>query len=102
MGEERRSDESFNTTVLGLKADAIAPDGSEVRILTQTSRGSMAHFALPPHAVSKAADTGPWLLRTGFRVLGRTNQLRFYRQICRRVRRLTEATLEARRVAAAA
>jgi mannose-6-phosphate isomerase-like protein (cupin superfamily) len=55
MGEERRSAESFNTTVLGLKADAIAPDGSEVRILTQTSRGSMAHFALPPHAVSKAA-----------------------------------------------
>jgi hypothetical protein len=54
------------------------------------------------HAVSKAADTGPWLLRTGFRVLGRTNQLRFYRQICRRVRRLTEATLEARRVAEAA
>jgi hypothetical protein len=27
------------------------------------------------HAVSEAADTGPWLLRTGFRVLGRTNQL---------------------------
>ena len=51
------------------------------------------------HAVSKTADTGPWLLRTGFRLLGRTNQLRFYRQICRRVRRLTEATLEARRVA---
>ena len=54
------------------------------------------------HAVSKAADTGPWLLRTGFRLLGRTNQLRFYRQICRRVRRLTEATLEARRVPEAA
>jgi uncharacterized protein (UPF0548 family) len=54
------------------------------------------------HAVSKTADTGPWLLRTGFRLLGRTNQLRFYRQICRRVRRLTEATLEARRVAATA
>ncbi len=51
------------------------------------------------HSVSKTADTGPWLLRTGFRLLGRTNQLRFYRQICRRVRRLTEATLEARRVA---
>ena len=54
------------------------------------------------HAVSKAADTGPWLLRTGFRLLGRTNQLRFYRQICRRVRRLTEAALEARQVAEAA
>jgi uncharacterized protein (UPF0548 family) len=46
------------------------------------------------HAVSKAADTGPWILRTGFRVLGRPKQLRFYRQICRRIRRLTEAELE--------
>ena len=54
------------------------------------------------HAVSKTADAGPWLLRTGFRLLGRKNQLRFYRQICRRVRRLTEAALEARRVADAA
>jgi uncharacterized protein (UPF0548 family) len=46
------------------------------------------------HAVSRTADTGPWILRTGFRVLGRPNQLRFYREICRRVRRLTEAELE--------
>src|SRR3954447_21539940 len=45
---------SFSTTVLGLKPDAIAPDGSEVRILSSTSRGSMAHFRLPPDAVSKA------------------------------------------------
>lgn len=49
------------------------------------------------HAVSKAADSGPWLLRTGFRLVGRPNQLRFYRQICRRVRRLTEAELESLR-----
>jgi uncharacterized protein (UPF0548 family) len=49
------------------------------------------------HAVSKTADSGPWVLRTGFRLLGRPNQLRFYRQICRRVRRLTEAELESRR-----
>jgi uncharacterized protein (UPF0548 family) len=46
------------------------------------------------HAVSRTADTGPWILRTGFRVAGRPNQLRFYRQICRRVRRLTESELE--------
>ena len=51
------------------------------------------------HAVSKAAATGPWVLRTGFRLFGRTNQVHFYRQICRRVRRLTEAELESRRVA---
>ena len=46
------------------------------------------------HAVSRAARSGPWILRTGFRVAGRPNQLRFYRQICRRVRRLTESELE--------
>ena len=46
------------------------------------------------HAVSKAADTGPRLLRTGFRIVGRFDQLRFYRQICRRIRRLTQAELE--------
>jgi len=34
--------------------DAIAPDGSEVRVLCGLSRGSLAVFSLPPHAVSKA------------------------------------------------
>lgn len=49
------------------------------------------------HAFSKVADTGPLLLRTGFRLVGRIHQLRFYRQACRRVRRLTEAQLETER-----
>ena len=31
----------------------MAPDGSEVRILAATSRGSMAQFTLPPRAISK-------------------------------------------------
>ena len=31
----------------------MAPDGSEVRILAATGRGSMALFTLPPGAVSK-------------------------------------------------
>jgi uncharacterized protein (UPF0548 family) len=52
------------------------------------------------HAVSKAADTGPLILRTGFRMGGRPNQLRFYRQICRRIRRLTETELEIARARA--
>jgi hypothetical protein len=52
-------------------------------------------------AVSQAATSGPLILRTGFRLVGRTNQLRFYRQICRRVRRLTEAELETRRARSA-
>lgn len=34
--------------------DVIAPDGSEVRILAASARGSMAQFTLPPGAVSKA------------------------------------------------
>ena len=44
----------FQTKRLGALPDAIAPDGSEVRILCSVGRGSMAHFALPPQAVSKA------------------------------------------------
>lgn len=34
--------------------DAIAPDGSEVRVLCATARGSMAVFTLPPGAVARA------------------------------------------------
>lgn len=34
--------------------DALAPDGSEVRILAQTARGSMAQFTLPAGKVSIA------------------------------------------------
>lgn len=52
-------------------------------------------------AVSRPADNGPWLLRTGFRLFGRRHQLHFYRQVCRRARRLTESELETARAAAA-
>ena len=52
------------------------------------------------YAFSKAAETGPPLLRAGFRLFGRPHQLRFYRQACRRVRRLTEAQLETERAVA--
>jgi mannose-6-phosphate isomerase-like protein (cupin superfamily) len=34
--------------------DALAPDGSEVRLLASGERGSMAHFTLPPGQISKA------------------------------------------------
>jgi hypothetical protein len=46
------------------------------------------------HAFSRAARSGPLPLRIGFRLFGRTNQLRYYRQVCRRARRITEAQLE--------
>jgi len=45
---------SFTTRKIAARPDAIAPDGSEVRILAATARGSMAHFRLEPGAVSKA------------------------------------------------
>jgi mannose-6-phosphate isomerase-like protein (cupin superfamily) len=34
--------------------DVLAPDGSEVKILASTARGSMAHFTLPKGQVSQA------------------------------------------------
>jgi hypothetical protein len=34
--------------------DLLAPDGSEVRLLVSTTRGSMVHCTLPPGGVSKA------------------------------------------------
>jgi mannose-6-phosphate isomerase-like protein (cupin superfamily) len=45
---------SFVTKQLATFPDVTAPDGSEVRVLCSTSRGSLAHFTLPPQAVSKA------------------------------------------------
>lgn len=44
----------FVTRRISTAPDAMAPDGSEVRILAATSRGSMAQFTLPPGAVSRA------------------------------------------------
>ncbi len=44
----------FDTCQISKDPDVIAPDGSEVRILCSVSRGSMAHFTLPPGAVSIA------------------------------------------------
>jgi mannose-6-phosphate isomerase-like protein (cupin superfamily) len=44
----------FVTRYISERPDAMAPDGSEVRALAATNRGSMAHFRLPPGGVSKA------------------------------------------------
>ena len=44
----------FTTRSLGPSPDAMAPDGSEVRLLAAAARGSMAHFALAPGQVSRA------------------------------------------------
>src|SRR5262245_9966603 len=44
----------FAATRLPAAREAVAPDGSEVRLLLQLSGGSMAHFTLPPGRTSKA------------------------------------------------
>ena len=44
----------YATKRIATEPDAIAPDGSEVRVLCQLSRGGLAIFSLPPNAVSKA------------------------------------------------
>ena len=42
------------TRMLAALADVTAPDGCGVRLLAQTSRGSMAHFTLGPGQVARA------------------------------------------------
>jgi mannose-6-phosphate isomerase-like protein (cupin superfamily) len=44
----------MQTRRLPAEPDAIAPDGSEVRILVALAGGSLAHFSLPPGCVSRA------------------------------------------------
>lgn len=39
---------------LPVVADVVAPDGSQVRVLCATGRGSMAHFTLGPGEVARA------------------------------------------------
>lgn len=45
---------SFVTRARSETPDAIAPDGSEVRLLASAARGSMAQFTLKPGVVSMA------------------------------------------------
>ncbi len=47
-------DENFDTRQLPGAPDAVAPDGSDVRVLLQLHRGSMAHFELAAGRVSRA------------------------------------------------
>jgi mannose-6-phosphate isomerase-like protein (cupin superfamily) len=45
---------NFETKHIPMERDAIAPDGSDVRILLRLEKkGSMAHFELGPNQVSK-------------------------------------------------
>ena len=42
------------TKHLPMQRDAVAPDGSDVRVLLQLTHGGMAHFELAPGQTSKA------------------------------------------------
>jgi len=44
----------FRTTRLPTRRTAVAPDGSDVRVLLASSAGSMAHFELAAGAASRA------------------------------------------------
>ena len=47
-------DQHFDTMQLPAVPDVVAPDGSDVRVLLQLGRGSMAHFELAAGRVSRA------------------------------------------------
>lgn len=47
---------TFQTLALPANATLTAPDGSDVRVLLSTPRGSMAHFALAPGKTSAAIE----------------------------------------------
>jgi mannose-6-phosphate isomerase-like protein (cupin superfamily) len=72
----------FETRRIAAAPDAIAPDGSEVRLLCSLSRGGLAVFSLPPKAVSKAVAHRTveevWYVVSGYgrmwRRLGETEQ----------------------------
>lgn len=44
----------FDTMRLPAKPDAVAPDGSDVRVLLRLARGSLAHFELAAGRTSRA------------------------------------------------
>ena len=46
--------EEFDLKLRSQNYDTLAPDGSEIRLLAQTSRGSMVHCTLHPGQVSVA------------------------------------------------
>jgi mannose-6-phosphate isomerase-like protein (cupin superfamily) len=48
--------ERFDTKRLPALRDAIAPDGSDVRVLLQVNGGSLAHFELPAGETSVAVS----------------------------------------------
>lgn len=98
--EETRDVEGRQVRIFGWSYDTLDGHFEEGRMHYELwkwlDRGDV-EFHL--RAVSRPARSGPLASRLGFRLFGRTQQLRFYRQVCRRVRRLTAAQLEPERAA---
>ncbi len=87
-------------------------DGRQVRVFGWSYRTLEGHFEMGEmryevwkwlddgavefrlHAYSRPATSGPLWLRLGFRLVGRRQQLAYYRSACRRMRRLTESQLD--------
>lgn len=98
--EETRELEGRQVRVFGWSYDTLEGHFEEGRMhyeLWKWLDTGEVEFHL--RALSRPARTGPLAIRLGFRLFGRTQQLRFYRQVCRRVRRLTEVQLETERAA---
>ncbi len=66
------------TRQISTEPDAIAPDGSEVRILAATTRGSLAQFLLPAGKISTAVAHRTveevWFFTSGQGQLWRRNE----------------------------
>jgi uncharacterized protein (UPF0548 family) len=96
--EETREIEGRQVRVFGWGYDTLEGHFEEGRMYYELWKwldSGEVEFHL--RAVSRPARDGSPLIKFGFRLFGRTQQLRFYRQVCRRVRRLTEAQLETER-----
>lgn len=59
----------FSTKRLPVQADAVAPDGSDVRVLVQLRGGSLAHYQFAPgqttHAVAHRTVEEMWFFISG-------------------------------------
>ncbi len=98
--EETREVEGRQVHVFGWSYDTLEGHFEEGRMYYELWKWlDTGEVEFHLRSVSRPSRSGFPVIRLGFRLFGRTQQLRFYRQVCRRVRRLTEAQLETERAA---
>ena len=76
-----------------MRADAVL-DACGARVVARGCSLDNGDVEFRLKAYSRSATSGPLWLRLGFRLVGRRQQLAFYRNVCRRMGRLTESQLE--------